>query len=285
MLVVCAPLILTCFRILRVIVRLALLSSCLRFARLLRLHRRLLPLLLSLRGSLRFLQLLLIPRLLLLLPLRSFLPHPRLRLRLSLLICLLLRFLWALLRLVRFYLIPFLAFPPWYLLCIMAYLFLRIRRLLPFLLRPLPLLQPSGLTPLLRLLFLLPLPSRVWRLYQGWVWAFLCLPLVFPLFPRIRPLLQLRLVGLLLPRLLMIHSLFLLLRLSPILFQDDDHLPFDPSALPLSLDSFHSEYRCLVEYIWIVPAGSGCSAGCSSSACSVQVFLCVRHTVSTVTFI
>ena len=33
-------------------------------------------------------------------------------------------------------------------------------------------------------------------------------------------------------------------------------------------------------YLRIVPAGSGCSSSCSSSACSVQVFLCVRHSVS-----
>ena len=32
-------------------------------------------------------------------------------------------------------------------------------------------------------------------------------------------------------------------------FLDDNHPPFDPSAPPLSLDSFRSEYRRMIEYI------------------------------------
>ena len=96
LLVLCASLTLICSRILRMTLLLAFLFSWRLSAHLLfLLLPLLLPLLLSLRGSVRFLPRLPSPQLLRLLPLRSFLPLQRLRLRLSLLARRLIRPLWC----------------------------------------------------------------------------------------------------------------------------------------------------------------------------------------------
>ena len=109
----------------------------------------------------------------------------------------------------------FLIFPPWRLRLLLVYLFLLISRLLPFPLRLLPLLLLSGLPHLRRILFLLTLPSRVQRVYQGWVQVFHYLlgsPRIHPLLLRLA-LRNLRLVGRLLPPLRMIGMPSLPLRL------------------------------------------------------------------------
>ena len=257
LLVLCAPLTLICSRILRVTFLLALFFSWRLSAHLLFL---LLLLLLSLQGSARLLLGLPSPQLLRLLPLRSFFLLLLLQLCLSPLTCPLIRLLCGRLVWVLYLLSLFLVFPPWHRHLLLVCLFFLIHRLRPFLLR---LLLLPGLPPLRCLLFLFSLPSSSFQGSAGVPGLGVGVPLFsgappFPSCPSApsasgAP----QLAAGWLPATAPAYDPHAFPSAPPPSdplsdsnerYPDDDHPPFDPSS-PLSLDSFRSKYRRMVEYI------------------------------------